>query len=78
MIAQVIRIADIRAAREAHHRAVFMPSVKAPYPVQLMWRSGMYFFAGMGFSMIFAGWLTSEIARSCFTAAGYCDDRGQR
>lgn len=75
MTAQVVRLRDFRSRRD--DRAVSM-AVKAPYPVQLMWRSGMYFFAGVGFTMIFAGWITSEIARSCFMAAGYCDDRGKR
>lgn len=77
-MAQVVSLRDFRAEREAHHRAVFMPRLKAPLPVQLMWNTGAYFFVGFGFTMMFASWMAREMTGMCFTAAAFCDDRGKR
>lgn len=82
-MAQVVRLMDVRAAqrqsRQAHDKGLRMAHAKAPITAQqILWRGGFYFFAGSGFAMIFATWMASVAATSCFMAAGYCDARKGR
>lgn len=79
-MAEVVRIMDVRAAKEKSRSALSarLRLADAQTPARLAWGCGLYFCAGAGIAVIFAMWMGSIAATSCFMAAGYCDSRRPR